>query len=223
MFPAQLTRVPSRPIFRLLLISALAFAFLGCAKPQQNAPLPEVKLGLAAFTQPKTSAELLAGYMPEDTPRVPAKEFPQLDEAFTQVLMQKTKRNFKGVEAYFECKDAKAPAQAQGGRATALANWAAVGACMKVDYILVPHILEMRERDGSEAGVVTPAKVVMDVFLIDVKNNSLVGRSHYDETQTALADNLLDAGKFISRGGKWVTSQALAREGMEKAVKDLGL
>ncbi|GHV55345.1 hypothetical protein FACS1894206_09640 [Deltaproteobacteria bacterium] len=58
---------------------------------------------------------------------------------------------------------------------------------------------------------------------MDIKNATLTSRSHFDETQAALADNLLDAGKFFARGGKWITATELAREGMVKAVKDLGL
>ena len=208
---------------RFLLAMLLACALFACTKPQQGPPLPEVKLGATAFTQPLATADLLAGYVPENIPKVPAKVLPQLDDAFAGVLLHKTKRQVAGVDAYQECKDAKAPGQSPNSRGPALYRWAAVGACMKVDFLLVPQILEFHEREGGEAGVVTPAKVVMDVFLVDVKNKTLVSRSHFDEAQASLSDNLLDAGKFISRGGKWVTALDLAREGMEKAVKDLGL
>ncbi len=222
MLPALLAFRRFRSAALFLPPAFLALALFACAKPQQNPPLPDIKLGVVAFMQPRSTPDLLAGYMAEDIPVVPAKVLPQLDDTFAAVLTQKTKRAFSGTDAYHECKDAKTPDQRQG-RIPALYHWAAVGACMNVDFLLVPQIFEFRERDGSEAGVVTPAKVIMDVFLVDVKGKSLISRSHFDETQTALSDNLLDAGKFISRGGKWITALALAREGMEKAVKDLGL
>ncbi len=214
---------PHRFSLCVLFAPALALFLFACATPQQNAPLPEIKLGVASFMQPQSTADMLAGYMPEDTPKVPAKVLPQLDEVFAGVLQQKTQRPFTGIDAYQGCRDVKAPGQKGSGRVPALYHWAAVGECMKVDFLLVPHIIEFRERDGGEAGVITPAKIIMDIFLVDVRNKALTSRSHFDETQTALTDNLLDTGQFISRGGKWSTALALAREGMEKAVKDMGL
>jgi hypothetical protein len=63
----------------------------------------------------------------------------------------------------------------------------------------------------------------MDTYVIDVKGESLISRSHYDTTQSALAANLLELGSFIKRSGKWVLASELAEEGMAKAIKELGL
>ncbi|MDL2280102.1 hypothetical protein LJC15_05540 [Desulfovibrio sp. OttesenSCG-928-G11] len=94
---------------------------------------------------------------------------------------------------------------------------------MGVDLLIVPQIYEYRERDGGSFGVVTPARVVMDIFVLDARNESLISRSRFDETQSDLTSNLLEAGKFFKRKGQWITARDLAREGMVKAVKDLGL
>ena len=94
---------------------------------------------------------------------------------------------------------------------------------MKVDLLVVPQMLELRERAGGELGVEKPAKIVMDIFLVDVRNETLIGRSRFEETQTALTSNLLEADKFFKRGGKWISAAQLAREGMVKAVKELRL
>ena len=85
------------------------------------------------------------------------------------------------------------------------------------------NLYEWRERDGSAIGAAKPAKVVMDIYVVDVRNEALISRSHFDETQSALSSNLLEADKFFKRGGKWITAHDLAQEGMEKAVKELGL
>jgi hypothetical protein len=199
----------------------LVFGLLSCAPPHKTPPIPAVKVGLAWFTQPRETADLLAGFLPDDTPLVDAKVLLHLDELFDEVLQDKTTRTYIGGAAYQHCRSASNPAQQ--GRGTALARWVAVGRCMEVDFLLVPHIMEFRERDGGDLGVMRPAKVLMDIFLVDIRNAQLTGRSHYEETQEALASNLLSAGKFLSRGGKWVNAGALAREGMEKAVKELGL
>lgn len=206
----------------IVLTMAIALTIAGCATPRQGPPLPEVKLGVAEFTQPQSTADMLAGYMAEDAPRVTQKELTELDAAFTRVLSKETKRTYASPETYLECRNTKVDGQPQG-RVGALKRWVAVGNCMKVDFIIVPQVYHLQEREGGEAGVTKPAGVIMDIFLIDVKNMALTSRSHFDETQTALAENLLETGKFFSRGAKWITAVQLASEGMVKAVKDLGL
>ncbi|MDL2209581.1 hypothetical protein LJC26_02115 [Desulfovibrio sp. OttesenSCG-928-O18] len=212
--------VPFR--FAVPLLLALVVGLSACATPRQGPALPQVTIGVAEFTQPQSTMDMLAGYMAENTPRVPMKTLSQLDEAFAEVRGKETNRSYAASKTYLECRDAKAPGQTSG-RIAALKHWVAVGTCMKVDFLLVPQVMELREREGGEAGVTRPASVIMDIFLIDVKNSVLTSRSHYDETQTALSENLLETGKFFSRGAKWVTAVELAKEGMVKAIKDLGL
>lgn len=208
--------------FAVFALAALVVGFSGCSTPRQGPSLPEAAIGVAEFTQPQSTMEMLAGYMAENTPRVPMKTLSRLDEAFVEILGKKTNRNFAAPKSYLECRDAKALGQTTG-RIAALKHWVAVGTCMQVDFLLVPQVMELHEREGGEAGVTRPASIIMNIFLIDVKNAVLTSRSHYDETQSALSENLLETGKFFSRRGKWVSAIELAKEGMAKAVKDLGL
>ena len=218
-----MTQLRTPAILRVVFLSALVSLCLwGCASPRQGPELPEVNIGVAEFTQPQSTMDMLAGYMSENAPRVHEKNLTALDVALYQVLRKETKRTYAAPEKFLECRDAKAPGQTTG-RVAALKHWVAVGNCMKVDFILVPQVIELHEREGGEAGVTRPAGIILDFFLVDVKNSVLTSRSHFDETQAALADNLLDAGKFISRGGRWVTATELGTEGMVKAVKDMGL
>ena len=214
------------PAFRLALTVCLAvsvaFVF-GCSSPKQPPmPVGSLKLGVAFFSQPADSSEMLAGYMTENTPRVDEKVFNDLDGLFSSVLVSKSKNSFESHNSALHCSKIVAEQQGKGNQA-ALRTWASIGRCMNVDLLVVPQLLEWRERDGGAMGVATPAKVVMDIFVLDVRNESLLSRSRYDETQSALTNNLLEAGKFLKRGGKWVTARDLAQEGMEKAVKELGL
>ena len=96
---------------------------------------------------------------------------------------------------------------------------------MGVDLLIVPQILDWRERAGSSAGVTTSAAVNMDFYLIDVREpgGALVSRSHFKEKQVGLSDNLMNFDTFLKRGAKWLTAQELAMEGMQKMIKEFGL
>lgn len=208
--------------FALPVLALLAVGLWGCATPRQGPELPEVAIGVAEFHQPQSIVDMLAGFMPEDAPRIPEKILTELDATFAEVLETETKRKYASMETFRECRDAKASGQATG-RAAALRRWVAVGECMGVEFLLVPQAYEWNEREGGQAGVTRPAGVVLDFFLVDVKNSVLTSRSHFNETQVALADNLLTTRQFFSRGGRWITAIELAREGMVRAVKDMGL
>ena len=43
----------------------------------------------------------------------------------------------------------------------------------------------------------------------------------FDETQQPLSENVFRLGTFLKRGGKWITVDQLAQEGVEKVVDDL--
>jgi hypothetical protein len=199
---------------------ALSLAIGGCSGPKPAfVPAASVVIGIGGFYQPTSTKELLAGYLPEQVERVDGKIFPQLDNDFEEMLRSGTSRDYVGSERSYQC-----IRQEQGKEHnSAFPFWVAVGKCMNVDLVIVPQVQAWQERLGGEMGVEQPAAVIMDFFLLDVKNQSLIARSRYDETQKALASNLLDMGKFIERGGKWVSAGELAREGMAKAVKELGL
>ncbi len=213
-----------RPHFlRIASLLVLALAITACSKPKQP-PLPigNLAIGVAQVTQPSTAGEMLAGYMPEDIKRIPEKALRDMDSAYSEILFKESKHKYVSSDVAQQCYRTVAKT-ADVAHQSALRTWSAVGRCMKVDLLVVPHVLHWQERDGGGAGVVAPASVIMDTFILDVNNETLVSRSHYDETQTPLASNLLNAGKFFKRGARWVTAQELVKEGVQKAVKELGL
>ena len=218
--------MPTQITCRLLLCFALISGLLlsGCASPRQP-PLPvgNLKLGVGNFTQPKTPADMLAGYMPEDTPTVDIKVLSEMDALLASVLAGNSKNTFKSRESALHCAQVITDQGGHTNNQAALRKWSAIGRCMGIDLLVVPQLYEWHEREGSAVGVTTPAKVVMDIFIIDVRNEAVISRSRFDETQSALSSNLLEASKFFKRGGKWITARDLAQEGMEKAIKELGL
>ena len=205
----------------LLSVCALFFACMlaACPKPQRlPAPLPDVSIGVTRFTQPTAIVELMAGYLPKNQERVSEETMAGLDRAFGDMLRARTSRNYTYAPLLPRPDSAKSPT-----RVTMLDYWVSVGREAGVDYLLVPQIVNMHERDGGEYGVVRPAEILMDIYLVDVRNATLTARCNYEEKQVGLTDNLLTLPKFMERGGIWVTAGELAQEGMLKAIREFGL
>lgn len=195
---------------------------------QRRAPAPaeslaavplNAKVGVAAFTQPLTTSELIAGVLPEKQGRAPEDVFPQLD-AFLRGALGSAKRMYVWLP-----KRVDGPGNIYHDSATpmALSQWVAFGRQFGVDLLLTPQIINWSQREGSAAGVTNSAHVRAEFFLIDVKKGRVLRRSIFEEKQVGLADDILRAGNFFRRGGAWVTAEELAREAALKAVKELGL
>ncbi len=80
------------------------------------------------------------------------------------------------------------------------------------------HILIYRfeERKGGNFAVEKPASVAFHMHLM--KDGALGRVFEYSEEQKALMQNVLTMGKFLKRGGKWVTADELAEEGINAGL-----
>lgn len=183
-------------------------------------PLPDLTVGVAPFTQPTGATELLAGFVPEQQGRIADDALLTLDDMLSGKLAA-TGRQY----VFLPHSAAAGPLlQDAQGRRSALATWAQRAREAGVDILLVPQIIDWRERVGGTAGVVTPAAVTVDFFLVDAREQgALLQRSHYAVEQQALANNLLSMKSFVQRKGKWVTAEDLTGEGMDRAIKEFGL
>lgn len=186
-------------------------------------PLSQLKIGVGYFSQPSGPSDMLAGYVVDNVERIDEKHLSEMDNILAEVLAEESKNSFLSKESALHCSRTIGERDGVTNNQAALRTWSAIGRCMKVDLLVVPQMLELRQRAGGELGVDKPARIVMDIFLVDVRNETLIGRSRFEETQTALTSNLLEADKFFKRGGKWISASQLAREGMVKAVKELRL
>jgi hypothetical protein len=88
----------------------------------------------------------------------------------------------------------------------------------KQPYISV-LIYHFQERKGGNLAIDKPASVGLHMHLIQ---GTIVGRTFvFDEDQKALSQDILHIGKFFSRGGKWITVDKLAEEGINKGTDHL--
>jgi hypothetical protein len=211
-----------RTIMKVLaILSLLALASLSACAPKPIAPQPRPlgNIAVAAFTAPKYNWELLAGYLPEEGKGVKPEVLARLDAALDQTLRTHGVKVAATPAATRQCQEIVVFERSGKSRESAWSYWLNVGKCLPADFILVPQVLSWKELEGGG----NPASVVMDLFLLDVKAERVVNRYHFDETQKALSDNLLDMGKFVRRKGEWVGADVLAQEGLEAGLREMGL
>ncbi|OLN31086.1 putative lipoprotein [Desulfovibrio sp. DV] len=172
------------------------------------------------FTIPATDADLLAGYLP--AARVVPEVAPvHLDAALDQALAG-SKQTLAPANLAASCAKS-APRGEESGRLATLRYYQNVGKCAGVDFVVVPMVIDWRERVGSEIGSTNPASVDFVLYLIDVRTGGLIKQYHFDETQKSLSANILDARKFVARNGRWLSAMELAQEGLKQGLAELGL
>lgn len=222
--------------WRSLLIAAAAGLTLlaGCVRPQPaarpaaptDAAVSAVAMlnktfAVAPFTIPVTDADLLSGYLPRQRDAVSERVPPRLDALLAQTLAASQQR-FAAPGVAAACARSASRGD-ESGRLASMRYWKNVGLCAGADYVVVPMVLSWREREGSDVGATVTASVNMSLYLVDTRTGAIVKHFHFEETQKALADNLLDMPKFVSRHGRWLTAEQLAQEGLSQAMREFGL
>lgn len=208
-----------RNLFSTLVLCALIGLTACSPKPIPPQPRPLGSIAVAPFSAPQYNWELLAGYLPDEGKPVPAATLTKLDEALGQIVRAHGVSVASSPAAVHQCQEIVTSQNTGKSRESAWTYWLNVGSCVPADFLLVPQVLRWKEFEGGG----NPASVVIDLYLIDVKGKRLVTRYHYDETQKALTDNLLDFSKYVHRKGQWVPADELAREGLEIGLKEIGL
>ncbi|MFO8032804.1 MAG: hypothetical protein R6U22_09695 [Desulfohalobiaceae bacterium] len=194
----------------------------GCGTKEPDLlPEKEQVLAVAPFEQPRHNWELLAGY-PASGEELSPDLMQELDQLLAAKLEKAGREDYLGPAQVLKCKKQVSLAEKRN-RLSALEFWSQVGQCLQADYLLVPHVLQWRERTGGEWGVQEPARVHIDLYLLDVQEQRLMQRFKFDEEQKALSQDLLQIKRFFGRGGKWVSAKQLAGEGMEQALQEWGL
>lgn len=209
--------------FSTLLCGCCLLLLSACQSTTQApaVPLPDLLVGVASFTQPTRTVELLAGYVPIAQNTVQQETLYSLDTKLREMLGS-TKRSY--VFLTHPKNEALQASQDSQGRRSALSMWVQEAKAAGVDILLVPQVVDWRERVGGAGGVVTPAAVMVDFFLIDARGEgALLQRSHFAEEQSSLSSNLLSMGSFFKRKGQWVSAEELSMEGMARAIQEFGL
>jgi len=206
----------SLSIFAVFCVLALAACSPKPIPPQLR---PVGNIAVAPFSAPKYNWELLAGYLPEEGKTIAPEILASLNDTLSQSARAHGVTLASTPAAIRQCQEIVTFERSGKARESAWSYWLGVGRCLPADFLLVPQVLRYKELEGGG----NPASVVIDLYLIDVKGERLVSRFHYDETQKALTDNLLDFGKYVRRKGEWVNADVLAKEGIEAGLREMGL
>jgi TolB-like protein len=115
--------------------------------------------------------------------------------------------------------DAPAILDASGGDLTLnRKNLTAMGRKLDADAVLVGFVYRFRERVGNGFSAESPASVAFDLHLIRVIDGRTVWSGNFDETQQTLGQNLFQLGTFLTRGGRWITAEDMATDGLDKIL-----
>jgi len=96
-----------------------------------------------------------------------------------------------------------------------------LGQALKVDAVLCGTVSKFIEREGSEYGARAPASVNLELFLVSSASGEVLWENSFDQTQTALSENLLNLWQFWRGGPRWFTAEEFSRLGVERLLEDL--
>lgn len=94
-----------------------------------------------------------------------------------------------------------------------------VGEELEADGIILGNVYRYRERRGNAFSVEKPASVAFEIHLIRVSDGVIVWKGIFDKTQTSLMEDMLQISSFLKEGGRWVTAEELAAEGMDEVLR----
>ncbi|MDR2696817.1 MAG: hypothetical protein LBC79_10635 [Deltaproteobacteria bacterium] len=207
-------------------LALLLLASLGaCQKRTQAEHAPtvipqEFRVGVAWFTQPTTTSELVTGQLPSHQGRIGPGPLKELDSTLARTLSQESSRQYVTLNAPISMPNMNLH---ESGSPRGLQTWLEIGRKADVDLLFVPQIIHWQERDGGEAGVARGAAIKAEFHLLDIARARLLKRAVFEEEQIGLTDNLLTVNKFFKRRGRWVSATELTQEGMIRAIKEFGL
>lgn len=206
-----------------LILICLGLLFSGCAPGLEYEPLPrKASLAVAGFSVPDNHRELFPESRLPTANSVDQEILDSLDGILNKELEKRKRQPYRGLALVRQCREIVLQEHPEE-RLTALGYWTLVGRCIPADYLLVPHLLEWRERQGGQWGVEEAARVAFDLYLLDVRDSEIAERFHFIQKQQPLTENLLTFSRFLKRHGRWIPAETLAREGIIQGVEELGL
>ncbi len=89
---------------------------------------------------------------------------------------------------------------------------------LQVESVLMGWVFRYRERIGGTWGVQKPASVAFVALLFNGQDGRLLWRGRFDETQQPLFEDVRHFSAFVRRGGRWLTAEQLATDGISQVL-----
>ena len=94
-----------------------------------------------------------------------------------------------------------------------------IGEKTQCNNVLLTNLSDFTQRLGGEYAAETPASTAFEFRIIEADTGNTLWSAAFNETQTALLNNLFAFGKAKSRGFKWITVEELAAQGVKEKLK----
>jgi hypothetical protein len=89
------------------------------------------------------------------------------------------------------------------------------------NLVVLGALTRYRQRVGSAWAVETPASVAFQAALVRAGDGAVLTVERFDYTQQALSENLLDLGKFMEAGGRWLTREEILDGALRQTAERL--
>jgi hypothetical protein len=97
------------------------------------------------------------------------------------------------------------------------------GRSFGTELVMTGYIYRFEERVGTRYAVDSPASVALSVHMVSTADGRNLWYGTFDETQSALSEDLFKLKTFLKRKGTWVTAEEMAKAGLETLLEKLPL
>ena len=88
----------------------------------------------------------------------------------------------------------------------------------------MPQIISWEPLKKIDTKIVEPAKIILELYLMDIKNKKLLKRFYFTEKHVKLVDNVFGVDNYFSIDkSDERTAEIVAKEGIITAIMEFGL
>lgn len=93
-----------------------------------------------------------------------------------------------------------------------------LGRELAADAVLMGLVTRYQSREGTNYGVLQPASVAFELYLLDCKKGKILWSARFDKTQKSLSEDLSNISSFIQGEWRWLTAEELMELGVNQIV-----
>jgi hypothetical protein len=97
------------------------------------------------------------------------------------------------------------------------------GVALGADLMIVGTVWRYRDRVRDPMEPERGASVAFDIYLIEVSSGKTAWKTRFDETQRPLTEDIRGAKMLLKKGARWVSTDEMARYGIDEVFKKFPL